>query len=80
MSLLAIIEYTIIFWLNFASIFRTDFVLIFNGSHAVSFTFNIVGPGPNSLLNNTVESGLVAHKTFPICLDKLAFREVLLAT
>ena len=48
--------------------FCTFFVMIFNGSHMVSFTFDILDPRL-----------LVAHASFSICLDILVLSGVLLS-
>ena len=68
------------FRLYFASIVLHYFVLIFKGSHVGSPTFDILDPGPNSLLNNTWGACCSGSHIFPICLDNLVFSEDLLST
>ena len=41
-----------------------SFGLIFHGTHVVSFTFDILELGPNSLLNNTCGARCVMAHTF----------------
>ena len=58
-----------------------SFGLIFKGTHVVSFTFDILELGPNSLLKNTCGARCVmAHTIFQIFLDNFVFSEVLLST
>ena len=46
----------------------------------VSFTFDILNHGPNSLLNNMCGAWCGGSHNFPIYLDNLVFSGVLLST
>ena len=59
--------------LRFFALFCFDFM----ESHGVSFSFNILDPGPNNILNNMCGARCGGSHNFLICLDNLVFSEVL---